>query len=374
MHAPKELALTEREYPMNRAIDRRDAPALLVVAAAIVFQLTLALADSPNYVPSVGLEKATAAVARLEQIGNGPGQEAAKTLLVEGKALLALEEQYRAGILPLSIEARQADEKTLALNREGEDLKRRIEAFNANPGTQEEADALERQRQDYNARLEAHRSYFERDLQVRLAADNKQLEERYNAFLRNTDRFFALVVDASAVREAVAKGRKPPFASLWSVHEQSRDIARGLAPDENRCALRLSITLGLVPREGEATLDYLGSRQAAQITRDLSGAGLPAGSDLGKRYYIKSEQLAQRLRELWKAPAYAQGQEAVEKLLLNKKGVVFFDGGFGWPRSLNHIDLWDGHKWSSYDPTQSHTDFSTAAKRARSVWFWEIRN
>lgn len=219
----------------------------------------------------------------------------------------------------------------------------------------------------------------------------KNLLEHYAPFMQRAEFFLGFVVDAPIVKAAMSERKKPPFDPLWRVHHLSRNVAKGLALDENRCAIRLSMTLGLspIPAKGDESLENIGTGLRRQIYKQLRKWGrelwkgkelemyIPVreevkDADLGGQFYIKSAQLANRLRDEWGAPHYAQGEEAVKKLLLDKRGVVFFEGGFGWRGNSNHIDLWNGRQWASYDPQEGGTDFKLASERAVSVWFWEI--
>src|SRR5205814_5430787 len=61
---------------------------------------------------------------------------------------------------------------------------------------------------------------------------------------------------------AVSRGDKPPFQPLADYYDYNikQTVAKNLAPDEDRCAIALSLTLGLEPRPGEASLAQLGDR------------------------------------------------------------------------------------------------------------------
>ena len=217
------------------------------------------------------------------------------------------------------------------------------------------------------------------------------LPNRYAIFMQQVELFLGFVVDAPIVKAAMLAHQIPPFDRLWRVHHLSRNIAKGLAPEENRCAIVLSMTLGLspIPEKGDESLNNIETGLSHQIIGQLKkwGKELWKGqdleqyvpflkeikdTDLAERFYIKSEQLANRLRDEWSPPSYAHGEKKVKELLLNKLGVVFFKGGFGKPLNLNHIDLWNGQQWATYDPQGGGTDFKQASTRADLVWFWEI--
>jgi hypothetical protein len=179
--------------------------------------------------------------------------------------------------------------------------------------------------------------------------------------------------------EQIRRLNSVPVERVWESFRQNRDIARGLAPDENKCALRLSMTLGLMPREGEASLKDIGNGVnwrtiVSEIKKKIKG---PDGTgvltevkeaEIGKRYYIRAHELANRLTDEWGDPEELT-RETAKQQLRNRIGVIFFKGGFGFLGNDDHIDLWDRERWVS----ETITTFEKATDRAEKIWFWEIR-
>jgi len=180
--------------------------------------------------------------------------------------------------------------------------------------------------------------------------------------------------DAKSIRSAIARGQRPPFAPLWDHYQYNRDIAKGLAPDQNRCAIVLSMTLGLRPRAGEASLRDLGGHGALSIlTQIRHRLVIPevAGAELATRYYVQAQQLANRLRDELGAPEVLRGTDARQRIA-GRRGIVFLqdayrDGGTLGRRTGDHIDIWDGGRIGAFDVTT--TPFDQAAQ----VWFWETQ-
>ncbi|MEW6353615.1 MAG: T6SS effector amidase Tae4 family protein [Pseudomonadota bacterium] len=207
---------------------------------------------------------------------------------------------------------------------------------------------------------------FMQDVDQALAAAEKIPLDRANA-LKNV----------RLIRDAVAQGEKPPFQPLWDYYGYNRPIAEGLVPDENRCAIVLSMTLGLEPRAGEATVEALGNKLhaiAKQIKRHVTMDDKPhtidavADAEIAKRYYIKAQQLADRLRDEWGEPLAVEGPQTLEAIS-GKRGVIFIQNayrraGSAGERTGDHIDVWDADHIAS--------DSSTPFDDAEQVWFWEI--
>lgn len=182
------------------------------------------------------------------------------------------------------------------------------------------------------------------------------------------------------LREAISRGKTPSFADASDLYQRTRTVAHGLAPYESRCALVLSMTLGLTPRAGEKTLKDVG------VIPNVKEA------ELASRYYVNAKELANRLRELWGQPHEIVGEDAALQLLRGRNGVIYIENGFGilltsgfgMPlRRGNHIDLWDGTKmsWAAATPGRTSINgdesFATgtttqqALSRASKIWFWE---
>jgi hypothetical protein len=179
------------------------------------------------------------------------------------------------------------------------------------------------------------------------------------------------LAEARAIRDAMDHGLRPSFRALWDYYEFNRDVAEGLAPEQNRCAIVLSMTLGVRPRAGEASL------------RDLSGGGLLSilsqlrhklvipevgHADIATRYYVQAQQLADRLASEWGQPLTFDGPEA-RRQIEGRHGVVFlqdaYQAGHSFGRRTgDHIGVWSANHLGD----SATTPFDAAAK----VWFWEM--
>lgn len=181
-------------------------------------------------------------------------------------------------------------------------------------------------------------------------------------------RKFALE-NAKAVRDAVLHGNKPPFRPLWDFYKYNRPIAYGLVPDENRCAIVMSMTLGLEPRPGEVSLQDLGNKElVATLIGPIKTMMVEPvkDSEIAKRYYVKAQDMANRLKNEWGTPLYLEGKDA-RKYIAGKQGVIFLQHAYLRLRGVtgDHIGLWD----SDHLADSATTPF----ERAEKVWFWEIR-
>src|ERR1043166_9193910 len=58
-----------------------------------------------------------------------------------------------------------------------------------------------------------------------------------------------LIENIKTIKSAIASGARPPFLAVWQNYSTyfHDHIGEGLAPDQNRCAITLSLTLGLQP-------------------------------------------------------------------------------------------------------------------------------
>lgn len=292
----------------------------------------LACAQDETYQPLPGIERVTELVQRLETEGDDLSPAILEGLLAEGRDILAVNADAMAGLLPIQAELRTA----LATDRALADERA---ALLANPQrTQAEVD-------DFNARLAAHQHYWQTDLTPRADALNAAFEKRIARFNFRAGEQFAARTDGKVVREAMARGERPPLPAAWNYHQHNRAIAEGLAPQENRCALVLSLTLDLNVRPGEASLADVGS--AIPEVR---------GADLAQRY-VRADELARRLKDLWGQPEeYAPG---TGQSLQGRKGVIYFEHGYN---GVSHIDLWDGAKLGD--------DLEAAFQSSDRVWFW----
>lgn len=194
-----------------------------------------------------------------------------------------------------------------------------------------------------------------------------------------------VVLNIRTINQAISHGRRPPFQPVWENYTTFLDkhIASGLAPDQNRCAITLSLTLGLQPRTGEHSVADLGDpgmvdRLARALKSALPGTpGSVAGphilpevthAQIAKRYYIRAEELAERLREKWGEPAELKKSEA-RQYIQGKKGVVFLLHAYRETshvglRAGNHIDVWNGDRIGS--------TATLPLEEAEKVWFWQF--
>ena len=178
--------------------------------------------------------------------------------------------------------------------------------------------------------------------------------------------------DAQAIRSAMDRGGRPSFQTLWDHYQFNREIARGLAPEQNRCAIVLSMTLGLRPRAGEASLrDLSGGSLLSVLSQIRHKLVIPevGRADIATRYYIRAEQLASRLRSEWGEPLVMSGPEA-RRQIEGRRGVILLKDAYrsgnslGAAHSGDHIDVWNSNRIGS--------DSSTPFNDAASVWFWEM--
>lgn len=203
-------------------------------------------------------------------------------------------------------------------------------------------------------------------------ADEVQVDEDED-YIYCSKRNAVALHNAHLVRDATSSGTPPPFQPLWDYYQYNRDVAKGLAPEQNRCAIVMSMTLGLEPQPGEKTLRQLGSGEGlASIFTDIrKKMVIPAvaKSEIAKRYYIQAQELAHRLEREWGKPQVSDGANARE-LISGKKGVIFLENAYPRAGSLgrrtgDHIDVWNGSRIGS--------DSTTPFDQAERVWFWEIR-
>jgi len=167
--------------------------------------------------------------------------------------------------------------------------------------------------------------------------------------------------NAKKIQDAVSQGQKPPFQPVWDFYQSNRGIAKGFAPEENRCAIVLSITLGFEPRANEATLRDLKERKG--VIPELADA------ELAKRYYIRAQELANRIEDEWGAPEVMKSTEA-SKSISAKTGIVFIQDAWMDGRgnmTVDHIDVWDGRRIGAYDSLEPQFE------RAARVLFWPLR-
>ena len=164
--------------------------------------------------------------------------------------------------------------------------------------------------------------------------------------------------NAKTIKDAVSKGQKPPFQPVWETYQSKRGIAEGFAPQENRCAMVLSLTLGFEPRANESTLRDLKVREG--VIPELADA------ELAKRVYIRAQQLANRIEDEWGAPEVIKSSAAIS----GKTGIVFLQDAWMDGRlnmTVDHIDVWNGQRSGAYRAED------LPFERAAQIWFWPLQ-
>jgi len=223
---------------------------LLLVAGIMIVPPTHVSAQDSTYIPTLGLDKVKAAVSRLEREGGQVGKKTWRVLLAEGKAILAHEQQWFEGKIPLQREIKKATEKSGQLERKDRDLARRINDFNAYPGSQDEADKLNRESKELFDAIKTHNDYVEKDLNLRVDAVNKKLVERYAAFVKNAERFLGA---------SVAHDSK--WSGIWDKKEKDKvqDSLGGLKDRELRNWIDANAEFDRAKPDGVSPLSAHGS-------------------------------------------------------------------------------------------------------------------
>jgi hypothetical protein len=178
--------------------------------------------------------------------------------------------------------------------------------------------------------------------------------------------------DSDAIRSAIAAGRKPSFQATWDFYKYNRPVGLGLIPEENRCAIQLSMTLGLQPKPGELSLADLGNKELVNSIEGPLKNLLVArfkDTEVASRYYVRAQELANRLTVQFGPPLRMDGRQALA-VINGKRGIVFLQNayGFPWPvigRRGQHIDLWDRNRIAA-------TATSMPFEKADRVLFWEL--
>lgn len=188
---------------------------------------------------------------------------------------------------------------------------------------------------------------------------------KYQGRCESIDKVKALK-NAKAIKDAMSQGQKPPFEPLWDYYQTTYKVAEGFALNENRCAIRLSLTLGFEPRANEASLRDL--KLIRKINPERGSIAELADAEIAKRYYIRAQELANRIRDEWGEPAIIKTRDA-RKLIAGKKGIVLIQDAYGEPddrghRTIDHIDVWNGSRIGS----DVYPNFAEAPQ----VWFWQI--
>src|SRR5436853_7884482 len=99
----------------------------------------------------------------------------------------------------------------------------------------------------------------------------------------------------STILDAVSQGRKPPFQSLLEFYKYNRIVGYDLRPEKNRCALIISMTLGLEPRPGEFSVQSLGNKElVATLVGPLITLLIEPlkDADIVDRFYVTEQDLA----------------------------------------------------------------------------------
>lgn len=174
------------------------------------------------------------------------------------------------------------------------------------------------------------------------------------------------------IHAAITEHRRPSLAATWTYYQYNRIVGKALIPNENRCAIIMSMTLGLAPRAGEKTLADLGNKTVWDFVRSAAHALIqregwpPQGppGEVAKRIYVTAGELAARLRDEWGEPLALNGEHARGELS-TKRGVIYlekYDRPDG--RTGNHFDLWD----------KDHQASSTSIpfEKAHKVLLWEL--
>jgi hypothetical protein len=94
-------------------------------------------------------------------------------------------------------------------------------------------------------------------------------------------------------------------------------------------------------------------------------------SEIANRYYVRAQDMADRLVREWGRPVSVDGKDA-RKTIAGKRGVIFLQHAYlragGVMRMQgatgDHIGLWDSDHLAD--------SASTPFDRAQKVWFWEI--
>jgi len=162
--------------------------------------------------------------------------------------------------------------------------------------------------------------------------------------------------------EVMPKSRAMSWASLWRSYQDCRDLAYGVAPEADRCAIALSAALDLRPRRS-------GDFSLKDVAPEKLNEGFRGASVL-TRYYVRAAQLAERLSEqlpFGKPPEIFENALIARRKIAGKRGIIYFEDADFRLRSLSwsgdHIDVWDQYF------TGSPYAFNNKARR---IWFWEF--
>jgi hypothetical protein len=157
------------------------------------------------------------------------------------------------------------------------------------------------------------------------------------------------------------------FDSLWIDYQKNKVHGIILLPDADRCALVLSLTLGLHPRQDTDKASF----------QDLSVADIkPERREGDGNYYVRAAQLAERLKVEWGPPRLTGPGALIFSHIPHSRGVLFVQRSFRYaefrhhhPTLGEHIDLWNGSIMASQpDPAKCKQVVEFALK----VEFWDV--
>ncbi|MEP7282371.1 MAG: T6SS effector amidase Tae4 family protein [Rubrivivax sp.] len=177
------------------------------------------------------------------------------------------------------------------------------------------------------------------------------------------------------------------FESAWSRYQEYRKVASGIT-EGNRCALVLAMSLGkrYYPdkSKGEhsfADLEDTFMVNAKGTVRNLVHGNLKVANRMAdgiqgqpflRKYYVKAEQFAKRLRTEWGDPDFilkGQGKQIVKRTL-GAHGVIYIEDG--WASGEDHIDLWNGTTTAAYDKDPAYAMEHIEA--SKEIWLWSFKS
>ncbi|MCA9175567.1 MAG: hypothetical protein KDB14_13875 [Planctomycetales bacterium] len=155
------------------------------------------------------------------------------------------------------------------------------------------------------------------------------------------------------------------FDRMWAAYGKSLQITASFNPNsivpavkqlENRCAIRLSHSMGLK------------IRQQDELTYTLVTGVFVGPNKGGAGWYVNSLQLSQRLRQVHGAPVRYPSGAAARVAMRGKRGVAYWHQSFP---PANHIDVWNG----STTGTASFASWTgDPFEKATYVDFWEVKD
>jgi hypothetical protein len=161
------------------------------------------------------------------------------------------------------------------------------------------------------------------------------------------------------------KRRPANFDRLWVKYQMERVRAVTLDAPHDRCALVLSLTLGLQPHEDtdKACFQQLSLNDAR--TKKREGGG---------EYYIRASELADRLIVEWGGPDVIGRGPWIFRHIEGRVGVLFIHKSLVYPewrhgKFGDHIDLWDGSMMAT---VSNRLKGDSVVIGAFKVMFWEL--